>query len=144
MPINVSKWSARSALAAAVDTNDEALVLEYGTGPRFRLAREEDYFYATIRSAGKFEHVKVLRVAGDTLHIVRGQDSTEAQSWPSGACIEVEWNPAQVCEFTRQCVLGQTPTTVAPGTYCLDCNTCITIGSDGRITAVDGEKKCTD
>lgn len=141
MAINVSKWSSRSRLTRELDTTATEIQIRFGEGLRFKVDAD-DYFYATIRSHGKYEHVKVLGVKGDVLHVVRGQDNTQAQSWPVDACIEVEWNPQQVCAYTKQCVLGTTPTSVDAGVYCLDCNTCITIGEDGRITAVDGEKKC--
>lgn len=141
MAINVSKWSSHSKLSKALSTEATEIYVRFGEGLRFRVP-ETDYFYATIRSHGKYEHVKVLAVKGDVLYVVRGQDNTQAQTWAVESCIEVEWNPAQLCEFSRQCVLGTAPTTVDAGVYCLDCNTCITIGEDGRITAVDGEKKC--
>nr|DAK40122.1 MAG TPA: tail fiber protein [Caudoviricetes sp.] len=141
MAINVSKWSSHSKLSKPVGITDTELPIRFGEGVRFHVPCE-DYFYATIRSHGKYEHVKVLAVKGDVLHVVRGQDNTAAQSWPAESCVEVEWNPAQLCEFSRQCVLGTAPTTVDAGVYCLDCNTCITIGEDGRITAVNGEKSC--
>lgn len=141
MAINVSKWSSHSKLAHHIDDKTTDVPVTFGHGLRFRVP-DADYFYATIRSHGKYEHVKVLGVSGDTLHVVRGQDDTKAQTWPTEACIEVEWNPAQLCAFTQQCVNGTAPTTVDPGVYCLDCATCITVGDDGRITAIDGEKKC--
>lgn len=141
MALNVSKWSAASKLSAPVTGKDMEVRVKYGEGLRFKVP-STDWFYATIRSRGKFEHIRVLEVRGDTLHVVRGVDGTDPQDWPVDACVEVEWNPAQVCEFTKQCVLGTTPTSVDPGVYCLDCTTCITIGEDGRITAVNGEKKC--
>lgn len=141
MAINVSKWSSHSKLSKPVSADTTELSVRFGDGLRFRLP-EQDYCYATIRSHGKYEHVKILSVKGDVLHVVRGQDNTQAQMWPQESCIEVEWNPAQVCEFTKQCVLGTSPTAVDAGVYCLDCNTCITIGDDGRIVAIDGEKSC--
>lgn len=141
MAINVSKWSSHSKLSKPVSADATELPVRFGDGLRFRLP-EQDYCYATIRSHGKYEHVKILSVKGDVLHVVRGQDNTQAQAWAQESCIEVEWNPAQVCEFTKSCVLGTTPTSVDAGVYCLDCNTCITIGEDGRIVAVDGEKSC--
>lgn len=141
MALNVSKWSSHSKLTSAVDSKTTELRVRMGEGLRFRVP-DTDHYYATIRSHGKYEHVKVMGVTGDTLHVVRGQDGTQAQDWAVESCIAVEWNPAQVCEYTKQCVLGETPTSVDAGVYCLDCNTCITIGEDGRITAVNGEKKC--
>lgn len=141
MPIDVSKWSSHSKLSKAIDMNDTEIKVRYSDGLKFKVA-DDGYFYATIRSFGQYEHVKVLRVTGDTLHCVRGQDGTKAQSWNVDSCIEVEWNPAQLCEFTKQCVHGTAPTTVDAGTYCLDCDTCIEIGGDGRITAVNGAKQC--
>lgn len=141
MAINVSNWSVRGRLAAMVASTEIQLRLKHGEGTNFRVP-ESDYFYATIRSFGKFEHVKVLSVHGDTLTVVRGQDNTKPQSWPADSCVEVEWNPAQLCEFAKQCTNGTSPTSVPAGTYCLDCTTCIEIGEDGRITAVNGAKKC--
>lgn len=141
MPINVSKWSTRGKLSAPLAADATEVKLRFGEGVGFRIP-ENDYFYATIRSHGKFEHVKVLAVKGDTLHVVRGQDGSAAQSWQPMSCIEVEWNPAQLCEYTKQCVNGTTPTSVDAGTYCFDCTTCVEIGTDGRITAVNGAKKC--
>ena len=80
MAINVSKWSSHSKLSKALSTEATEIYVRFGEGLRFRVP-ETDYFYATIRSHGKYEHVKVLAVKGDVLHVVRGQDNTQAQTW---------------------------------------------------------------
>lgn len=142
MAINLDKWSSSSKLAIRASASDKQIKVKAGAGTKF-IVPSDDYFYATIRSHGKYEHIKVLAVKGDTLHVVRGQDNTEAQDWNEDSCIAVEWNPAQLCEYATQCVNGTKPSGVAAGTYCLDCTTCIEINNDGRISSIDGAKKCS-
>ena len=78
---------------------------------------------------------------GDMLEVRRGEDHTLIQEFPAGACFVVEWNPAQLCEFVQSCVNGESPV-MSPGTYCLECNTCIDVDAYGRITKIDGVEKC--
>lgn len=141
MAINLKNWSSRGSLSIPLDSETQSLKLKFSEGALFALP-EADYCYATLRSHGKFEHVRVLDSSSDTLTVVRGVDNTSPQFWPAGTCVSVEWNPLQLCEYSAACVLGTTPTTVDAGVYCLDCDTCITIGDDGRIVAIDGSKSC--
>ena len=139
--LNVSKWSASSKLTNPIGTTDTQLKVNAGDGFKF-VVPPDDYYYATLRANGVFEHVRVVAVDSDTLVVQRGQDNTVAQSFPANTCIVVEWNPAQLCEYVKQCALNETPTGVIPGTYCMSCDTCFEIGADGRIKAVNGSTQC--
>jgi hypothetical protein len=136
------KYGIADNLSDAVNQTQDTLPLPIGHGAQYRPMAVGSYFYLTIKGAGKHEVVKVTDCIGDTLYVVRGQDGTLAQSFPDKSCLKVDWNPAQLCEFVQQCT-GNTVLPVAhPGTYCLDCTTCITINAQGQITAVNGAAKC--
>lgn len=141
MSLNVRNLTVRGKLNRAVDRTDTTLPLKFGEGLKFRVP-DGDHFFATIRSFGHFEHVKVLRVDGDKLHVVRGQDNTKAQDWSADSCVIIEWNPAQLCEFVKSCVVGLEPISVEAGTHCLSCATCIEIADDGRIRKVIQGEQC--
>lgn len=99
------------------------------------------YYYALIENGVAREIVRVTGyLAGKGLIIDRGQDNTHPVSFPSGACVNVVWNPQQLLDFLegRQKPLPQ----IKPDTYCLDCNTCIKIEADGTISEVIGSQSC--
>lgn len=139
--LDVSKWGNSSTLARSITAQDKLISVALGSGHKFKVP-EKNYFYATMRAHGVVEHVKVVASSGDTLTVLRGQDNTVAQPFPAGTCIEIEWNPAQLCEYVAQCSTGLGPTGVVPGTYCMTCDTCFEVNAEGRITSVNGSKAC--
>lgn len=139
--LDVTKWGAQSNLARSITAQETLIQVSLGQGVRFKVP-EGNYFYATMKNHGLVEHVRVMAVSGDTLTVIRGQDNTSAEPFGAGTCIEVEWNPAQLCEYVSQCATGLGPTGVTPGTYCMTCDTCFEVGADGRITSVNGSKSC--
>lgn len=99
-----------------------------------------DWFYATVKFNGTREFVKVMKAANGELTVVRAQDGSAANAFPKGACLEVEWNPQQLCEYIKTC--SDCPqVTGVDGVFCIDCGSCLTI-EHGKITAVNGEVKC--
>lgn len=62
--------------------------------------------YVEVRNGSVREVVKVVGRVGDKLTVERGQDNTVAQSFSTGACVDVEWNPQQLCEYIQQCSTG--------------------------------------
>lgn len=133
---NVVKWGTRSKLSAGVSPSDTRLSLIDGHAARFFTGSHDDWYYITVRDGGNYEHMKVVDVRDGYLHVERGQDGTDARQWGAGSCVEVEWNPAQVCEHVRNCVLGFETVGVQPGTYCFTCVTCIDVNKYGQITAI--------
>ena len=142
MSLDTTHFGQNSTLAADILPSDTVINLPYGDGAKYQPLAAGKYFYLTIRSGTRREVVKVTSIVGDTLYVTRGQDGTTPQAFPVDACVNFEWNPKQLCEFTQRCT-GQIPTPIIdPGTYCFDCNTCITINGYGQITAINGEIKC--
>ena len=139
---NVSKWGTRSKLATRIMPKDTELALIDGHAARFYTGSPDDWFYATLRDGGQLEHVKVTGVRDGKLIVQRGQDGTEARQFNTGTCVEVEWNPAQVCEHVRSCVLGFETTGIRAGTYCFECKPCIDVNKYGQITAIREGKGC--
>lgn len=119
---------------------DKELTVSMGTGQQFK-AGDSGYFYLTLRNGVVREVVKVVGRKGDTFTIERGQDNTHPQTFPLGACVDVEWNPAQLCEFVQNCVKGDADK-ISAGTVCFTCDTCIDYDAGGHIVAVNGAKKC--
>lgn len=138
---NVSKWGTHGKLAQVLMPDETRIRLLDGQAARFFLTHD-DWFYATIRDKTNFEHVKVIDVRDGVLIVERGQDNTEARQWGVGACIAVEWNPAQICEHIRHCVMGFETVNLKPGTYCLTCQPCIDVNKYGQITAIRQGEGC--
>lgn len=100
-----------TALRAPISPSDTVLQLTTGAGAFFNIPAGS-YCYLTINTATTAEIVKytsVGTVLNDSITVVRGQDGTTAQSFPSGACISEGWNVEQVREFTQQ-LIDTTPT----------------------------------
>lgn len=139
---NVSKWGTRSQLASGIMPSDTKIELVDGHAARFFTGDHEDWYYITVRDGGIFEHMKLVDVRDGKLVVQRGQDGTEARQFSRGACVEVEWNPAQVCEHVRSCVLGFETTGIRPGTYCFECKPCIDVNKYGQIIAIREGQGC--
>lgn len=139
--IDVTKLNRQTKLMASVTATDTFVRVPTGLGAVLRPASGTHY-YATIYSGTRREIVLVTGASGDQLTVTRATDNTVAQSFPSGSCFIIEWNPAQLCEWvTEGCVQALKPV-MAPGTYCLECTSCIEVDAAGRITAINGATKC--
>ena len=141
--LDVTNYGNTGKLGGAVTATQTVLPLVAGTGNLFSLAASTHY-WLTIRSGAAMERVKVTARVGDTLVVAgRGMDGTTATAWNANACLSVEWNPTQLCEFVQQCTAGiPLPSSVTPGTFCLDKCTCITVDATGRITNINKGTSC--
>jgi hypothetical protein len=84
------KNNAVGYLATAISASDVGLVLQSGNGANFPSLAATDYFYATLESSGgTSEIVKVTARSGDSLTIVRAQESTTANSFAAGSRLEL-------------------------------------------------------
>lgn len=84
------KNNAASTLDTAISAADLGLTVAYGDGSLFPSAGAGDYFYMTIESTeGDYEIVKVTARSGDSMTIVRAQESTTARAFTAGALCEV-------------------------------------------------------
>lgn len=137
--INVKNMFQHSKLAKPIDPTQTTIHLSFGDGAKF-VVPDGDHFYATIRSGTIFEHVKVISRTSDYIIVVRGEDNTSKQSFNAGACVDVLWNPLQLCEYVKACASG-TEAGYYTGTACMSCDTCFEI-TDGRITAINGSETC--
>lgn len=141
--LNPTPLGTSSKLASAITASQTTLRVSAGHGQALDPGAGNHY-YLTIRSGTSVERVKVIGRSGDVLTLEgRGTDGTVARAWPAGACLTVEWNPAQLCEFVQNCVAGAAePTGVEPQTVCMSSCTCIDVGADGRITRISGGASC--
>lgn len=81
------KNNATTTIPGAVGSTDTTIVVTDGTV--FATLGGSDYFYATIEStSGNAEIVKVTAVGGNSLTVVRGQESTIGIPFAAGARIE--------------------------------------------------------
>lgn len=138
--LNVSNYGNSGKLGRTLEPEDTVLVLNGFNNAAFAVPAG-DYYYLTLREAGRREVVRVTSAAGASLSVERAQDGTTAQRFTSAACLKVEWNPAQLREFLANAGSG-TADNITPGVYCLTCNTCITVNSAGNITAINGSENC--
>ena len=129
----------KTELANSIAYDDNHIAISTGAGYMFKVS-DSNYYYATLRYDSKREVVKVLSTVGDKLIVTRGEDGTPKQSFPKGACVTVEWNPRQLCEFVAQCQQQELPGGVT-GVKCIDCGSCLTI-DNGRIVGITGEQVC--
>ncbi len=141
--LNVNPYGQSAKLATAMTSSQLTLKLPSGSGSAFDPGAGNHY-YLTIRSGSNVERVKVIGRTGDTLTLEgRGADGTTAREWPQGACLSVEWNPAQLCEFTQNCMAGApAPVGVTPQTVCMGSCTCFDVDASGRITRISGGQSC--
>lgn len=139
--LNVSNMGNSGTLIRAITPTDTLIYLAPSQGARFQVPTG-DHFFVTLREAGKHEVVQVSAVNGDSLVVARAQAGTVAQSFRGGTCVEEAWDAAQLAEFIQMQASGLGPTGVTPGTYCLNCNTCIDVNAEGRITAVNNPGGC--
>lgn len=139
--LNTSVHGLRSELAKAIYKTDKILQLPVGEGVRFKIPKT-DHFYMTIRNGSNREYVKVVDVKGDVLSVERGEDGTTPGNFPKGSCLEVDWNPSQLCEFVRTCLNGGNQAKITPQTICFTCDTCVEVDEGGHIINVNGSEKC--
>lgn len=137
--LDVSKvWGRKTSTIKSISAKDSTLAVR--DGALFE-PNNGDHYYATIYNGNTREVVKVTRRDGNTLTVDRGQDGTSATSFPSGACVKVEWNPQQLCEFIKQCSTGDSHK-INPGTVCFTCDTCLEYDEGGHIINVNGSIGC--
>ena len=81
--------NASTTLASGIGTGATSLTLT--SVGNFPTITGTDYFYATIADPGEttWEVVRVTATSGTTLTITRAQDGTTAQTWSTGATIEM-------------------------------------------------------
>lgn len=113
MPIKLAN-NASGTLATAVSASDTGVALTTGDGAEFPVLTAGDYFYATLTStAGTQEIVKATARSGDSLTIVRAQESTIAQSFAAGARFELRVTVQSVLDAIQD---SETNTTVINAT----------------------------
>lgn len=133
-------YGLHTKIGKGLRATDKELTVAMGAGINFKSA-DDGYFYVTLRNGNVREVVKVVGRKGDVFTIERGQDNTTAQTFPAGACVDVEWNPTQLCEFVQGCVTGDKHK-IPAGTVCMTCDTCIEYDDGGHIIRVNGAKQC--
>lgn len=83
--------NAQTTLQSTITASSTSLAVESGTGSEFPIiVSGSSYFYATLISPNTFDKWEIIKVtarAGDTFTIVRGQQATLAQDWPSGTIV---------------------------------------------------------
>ena len=134
--LDVTNWGSRTTLSSAITPTDTTILVPSPDRHLFEVATG-DHVYITVRSGNTFERMVVRGSAAGRLLVDRAQDNTTAKSFPTGACVSIEWNPAQLCEYTRMCIDGTDTPCLTPQTVCMDCNTCLEVGADGRIKSIN-------
>ena len=85
--------NASSTLAAGVNVTDNTLVLAAGQGSLFPAPTGGDFFLLTLTQGvgleASWEIVKCTARSGDSLTVVRAQESTAGAVWPTGSKVEL-------------------------------------------------------
>lgn len=139
--LNVTNWGSEAKLYAPLAKTDHELQVSPHDALRFQVPAGS-WYYLTLRQGPRREVVRVVGAVGRILTVERAQDGTARQDFEAGACLSVEWNVQQLREFIEQIGAGAEPTGVAPGTYCLDCTTCIEVNAAGQLVSVNGAGGC--
>lgn len=139
--LNVTNWGNEAKLYAPLAKTDHELQVSPHDALRFQVPAGS-WYYLTLRQGPRREVVRVVGSVGRILTIERAQDGTARQDFEAGACLSVEWNVQQLREFIDQVGGGAEPTGVQPGTYCLDCTTCIEVNAAGQLVSVNGAGGC--
>lgn len=121
--------NAAGTMAADIGVSDTAVLLGAGQGVAFPTLAGGDYFYVTLIHNVTFqiEIVKCTARVGDTLTVVRGQDSTTAIAFTAGSIAEVRLVAQGLRDLDYRTVMG-----VANGLATLDATTKI---PDAQIPA---------
>ena len=115
MPIKLTN-NASSTLATTISASDTGLVLTTSGGAKFPTLGSTDYFYATITSTGGTrEIVKVTARSGDSLTVVRAQESTSAAGFAAGAQFELRITVASLEDIAKQQISVKTFGAVGDG-----------------------------
>lgn len=138
--IDVSKYGLSTKTASDVKAGDKFIPLPTGLIGAFTPVAGTQYYLTLWGNGTKREVVRVTGVSGNKIAVDRAIDQTSPQDWPAGTCISFDWNPTQLCEMWQSCN-GDPNDVMAPGTYCIECTSCITIDASGRITDIDGAVK---
>lgn len=132
----VANWGAKSTLSLDVTPTDTTISIPTPNNLLFT-PPAGDHVYITVRSGNKFERMKVVDTHLGKLIVERGVDNTTPKSFYAGACVTIEWNPAQLCEYVRNCMDGVPDRCVTPQTVCMDCNTCLEVDASGHIVSIN-------
>ena len=92
-----------ATLATALSATDTGIALTSGHGARFPSLGAAEYFYATLSgpTTGP-EIVKVTTRVGDALTVVRAQEGTVGQHFPSGGRIEMRVTAASITDLVDE------------------------------------------
>lgn len=138
--IDVSKYGLNTKISSDVTATDSFIPLPAGLIGTFTPVAGTHYYMTLWGKGTNREVVRVTAVSGNKIVVDRGIDQTAPQAWPAGTCIGFDWNPTQLCEMWSACGNGL-DNVMAPGTYCIECTSCLTVNATGQITAIDGATK---
>jgi hypothetical protein len=97
------KNNAVGYLATAISASDTNAVLQTGNGANFPTLIVGNYFYATLmNTGGAMEIVKVTARSGDSMTIVRAQESTSAQSFAAGSRFELRITAQSILDVAQR------------------------------------------
>lgn len=96
------KWlhGYKAMLANSIDKKQTLLTVSNQTALYQSL--NNSYSFLTLSDGVNTEIVKVEQY-GTQIKMIRGQEGTEPQSFPSGACIKWEPTKTGICDTLKQC-----------------------------------------
>lgn len=138
----------RGSLTAPINTMATSLLLDDATVCLLKnMLSGSDYTYLMIQTGYNYEIVKTVSFTGNALNVVRAQDATIAQSFPSGASVVFVLSQSAIDDIVSQQNIGQiqitgagivTVTEIAPNQFSISAPM-INITSDSEKILVGGE-----
>lgn len=108
--------NASGTLATSINASDTGAVLTTGDGAEFPTLAANQYFYATLESiANTLEIVKVTARTGDSITIVRAQESTIANSFAAGSRFELRVTAQSILDAIQNADGGTIATATGDG-----------------------------
>lgn len=98
-----------TTLRAPVLTTDTQIQLASGSTTPLSVIGTGDFVYLTVSDGTTVEVMKYTStgsITADTLIVARAQDNTTAKAFPTGACVAIGWNVAQIEAVITQFITG--------------------------------------
>lgn len=103
-PINFFTTTVRAPVALT----DTQLQLASGTSTPLDVIAAGDFVYLTVSdgtSAEVMKYTSTGSITADTIIVERAQDNTTAKAFPTGACVSIGWNVAQIEALVEQFIV---------------------------------------
>lgn len=95
----------RSSLCENVSTTASTIKLRLSDAARLNKLKDGDHVYLSIRYLDRYEVVKFTKdadIRNGEVPVTRDMLGTGRKNFPSGTCVQTDWNSIQLKEFIKQ------------------------------------------